>query len=123
MFRRQRSGRRRHTLSSRRPSRRSASISSTRRWCAQILSPCNHSLLLLNPSGGRAQVAELEFHGIPFTGPGCELKYDALLQCLVNVEMGEAALSLEEQLQRGVASQEGWKNEGAMREAELAELE
>ena len=69
------------------------------------------------------QVAELEFHGTPYTGPGCELKYDALLQCLVNVEMGEAALSLEEQLQRGVASQDGLKNEGAIMEAELAELE
>lgn len=46
-------------------------------------------------------VDELGFHGAEYTGEGSELKYDQVLQGLVNVEMGEAALSLEEQLHRG----------------------
>eukprot|EP01043_Picozoa_sp_COSAG02_P011848 COSAG02_NODE_443_length_22233_cov_69.528870_4_plen_234_part_00 len=46
-------------------------------------------------------VDELSFHGATYAGEGSELKYDQVLQGLVNVEMGEAALSLEEQLHRG----------------------
>jgi hypothetical protein len=46
-------------------------------------------------------VDELGFHGAAYSGEGSELKYDQVLQGLVNVEMGEAALSLEEQLHRG----------------------
>lgn len=46
-------------------------------------------------------VEELGFHGAEYNGEGSELKYDQVLQGLVNVEMGEAALSLEEQLHRG----------------------
>ena len=35
---------------------------------------------------------ELEFHGAAYNGKGSELKYDQVLQGLVNVEMGNSAL-------------------------------
>ena len=44
-------------------------------------------------------------------------------QGLVNVEMGDAALSLEEQLHRGVASVSGFKSAVVQAQAELEELE
>ena len=43
-------------------------------------------------------------------------------QGLVNVEMGDAALSLEEQLHRGVASVSGFKSAVVQAQAELEEL-
>ena len=66
---------------------------------------------------------ELEFHNMPYNGRGTEIKYDQVLQALVNVEMGDKALSLEEQLHRGVASNTGFKSDMAQAEAELLELQ
>lgn len=68
-------------------------------------------------------VTELEFHNQIYAGEGSEIKYDQLLQSLVNVAMGEKALSLEDQLARGVDSITGWKSDEAQTLAEIAELE
>eukprot|EP01052_Picozoa_sp_SAG31_P010413 SAG31_NODE_570_length_14016_cov_10.573543_4_plen_2093_part_00 len=66
---------------------------------------------------------ELEFHNAGYNGRGTELKYDQVLQALVNVEMGAQALSLEDQIHRGVAAKTGFRSNRAQAEAELAELE
>eukprot|EP01049_Picozoa_sp_SAG25_P007445 SAG25_NODE_609_length_6581_cov_50.056464_4_plen_422_part_00 len=58
-----------------------------------------------------------------YEGEGSEVKYDQQLQGLVNVAMGVKALSLEEQLARGVDSVPGWKSDKAQGDAELLELE
>ena len=67
-------------------------------------------------------VDELAFRNCRYNGPGSEIKYDQVLQGLVNVNLGTAALSLEEQLSRGVASMSGLVSSGAQAEAELAEI-
>eukprot|EP01048_Picozoa_sp_COSAG05_P009156 COSAG05_NODE_733_length_7644_cov_43.682704_6_plen_734_part_00 len=66
---------------------------------------------------------ELQFHSCVYEGEGSEIKYDQVLQALVNVAMGEQALSLEEQLHRGVDSISGWKSDEAQAMAEILELE
>ncbi len=66
---------------------------------------------------------ELAFHGSAYNGAGSEINYDQLLQGLVNVDLGNEALSLEEQLHRGVASVSGFKSDAAQAEAELQEME
>eukprot|EP01043_Picozoa_sp_COSAG02_P028371 COSAG02_NODE_1716_length_11210_cov_24.482495_4_plen_250_part_00 len=67
-------------------------------------------------------VDELAFRNCSYNGPGSEIKYDQVLQGLVNVNLGSAALSLEEQLSRGVASLSGLVSSSAQAEAELAEI-
>ena len=67
-------------------------------------------------------VDELAFRNCAYNGPGSEIKYDQVLQGLVNVNLGTAALSLEEQLSRGVASLSGFISSGAQAQAELAEI-
>ena len=45
---------------------------------------------------------ELEFHNCYFVDDDSTLKYDQVLQALVNNKLGAAALSLEEQRKRGL---------------------
>lgn len=67
-------------------------------------------------------VDELAFRNCAYNGPGSEIKYDQVLQGLVNVNLGSAALTLEEQLSRGVVSLSGFVSSSAQAEAELAEI-
>ena len=70
----------------------------------------------------QSMVDELAFRNCAYNGEGSEIKYDQVLQALVNVNLGTAALSLEEQLSRGVASLSGFISSGAQAQAELAEI-
>ena len=47
-------------------------------------------------------VNELEFHSAYYVDTNSTLRYNQVLQALVNVKMGKEALSLEDQLARGV---------------------
>lgn len=67
-------------------------------------------------------IDELKCRNCEYNGEGSEIKYDQVLQGLVNVNLGTAALSLEEQLSRNVVSLAGLVSSGAQAEAELAEM-